>query len=363
MLKHDWKVGVVAQSHATVENLLAKLSEFGVPSTLLGKKPKGGDSGLTGVWSELPETRHQNSFITEPGGRVLGGTAWTFTNSNVLLPETLDLLVIDEAGQFSLANTIGISLAAKNLLLVGDPQQLPQVSQALHPEPVNEAALDLIMGGSRVLDPKFGHFLGQTWRMSAELTHRVSDLAYGGKLESHPATADRHLEGITPGIHAVPLPTLGYSTENYPEAQQIVRIVQELLGRPWTSSKKNATTAGLAEQDFIVITPYNAQVGVIKAALQAAGLADVAVGTVDKFQGKEAVISITSLAASSGADAARGLKFLLMRNRINVAVSRGKWASFVVFSPHLLEDLPRTPQDLTELAAFINLLDYHEVTA
>ena len=67
-----------------------------------------------------------------------------------------------------------------------------------------------------------------------------------------------------------------------------------------------------------MITPYNAQVAEISAALPG-----LRVGTVDKFQGQEAPISIYSMASSSAADAPRGMEFLYNLNRLNVATSPG----------------------------------------
>ena len=62
---------------------------------------------------------------------------------------SLDLLVIDEAGQYSLANTLAVARSAKRLLLLGDPQQLPQVTQGSHPQPVDESALGWLSAGTR----------------------------------------------------------------------------------------------------------------------------------------------------------------------------------------------------------------------
>ena len=52
-----------------------------------------------------------------------------------------------------------IGVAAKNLLLLGDPQQLPQVSQGRHPEPVDGSALGWVSDGHDVLPPELGYFL------------------------------------------------------------------------------------------------------------------------------------------------------------------------------------------------------------
>ena len=108
--------------------------------------------------------------------------------------------------------------------------------------------------------------------------------------------------------------------------------------------------------DLIVVTPYNAQQVVVEEALAAAGWGEVPVGTVDKFQGQEAAVAIVSLAASSGRDAPRGLEFLLLQNRLNVAVSRAEHTAYVVYSTGLLDDLPRTPEGVARLSAFARLV-------
>jgi superfamily I DNA and/or RNA helicase len=63
-----------------------------------------------------------------------------------------------------------------------------------------------------------------------------------------------------------------------------------------------------------------------------------------------------SLAASSAAAAPRGVEFLLLKNRLNVAISRAKWAAYLVYSPGLLDTLPRTPEGVAQLSAFIRLV-------
>ena len=91
-------------------------------------------------------------------------------------------------------------------------------------------------------------------------------------------------------------------------------------------------------------------------ALAAAGFPDIPVGTVDRFQGQEAAVAIVSLAASAGRDAPRGLEFLLLRNRLNVAISRAKHTAYLVHSPALLDDLPYTPEGVARLSGFARLV-------
>jgi superfamily I DNA and/or RNA helicase len=51
----------------------------------------------------------------------------------------------------------------------------------------------------------------------------------------------------------------------------------------------------------------------------------------------------------------RGMDFLLSRNRVNVAISRGKWCAIVVRSVRLTDYLPSNPEGLGQLGAFIGL--------
>lgn len=113
-----------------------------------------------------------------------------------------------------------------------------------------------------------------------------------------------------------------------------------MLGAPWTSAK--GETQPLGQADFMVVAPYNAQVRSLRHALQAIGLEDVPVGTVDKFQGREAPVVFYSMATSSAEDVPRSLEFLFSRNRLNVAISRAMCLAYVVASPRLLESRART---------------------
>ena len=108
---------------------------------------------------------------------MIGGTAWDFANSDRIPPDVLDLLVIEEAGQFCLANTIAVAPAARNLLLLGDPQQLPQVSQGTHPEPVDTSALGWLLDGQRTLPADRGYFLDRSYRMHPAVCAPVSRLS------------------------------------------------------------------------------------------------------------------------------------------------------------------------------------------
>ena len=351
---HQWKIGVVAQSHAVVENLLGEIVKSGLPSDLVGKVASDPDAAFT----PLPKDGHLLFALDNRAtGYVVGGTAWDFSNPARIPRRSLDLLVIDEAGQFSLAATIASSVAARNLLLLGDPQQLPQVSQGLHPEPVDGSALGWISDGHDVLPPELGYFLAASRRMHPAVTAPVSELSYEGALHAHPDAALRHLDGVSPGLHIEPVTHEGNSVESPQEAERVVALVRRVLGLAWTDPSETRDREPLSQDGIIVVSPYNAQVALVRQALDAAGYGGVRVGTVDKFQGQEAVIAIVTLAASSPAEVPRGMSFLLMRNRLNVAISRAKWAAFLLYSPDLVDYLPATPAGVAELSAFITLVE------
>lgn len=351
---HGFKVGVVAQSHAIIDTLLERVVADGVAPAQVAKSPKEGAPDPS--YTPIPKTG-MASFLAEHAeeGVVVGGTAWDFSNIQRVERGGLDLLVIDEAGQFSLASTIAVAAGARRLLLLGDPQQLPQVSQGAHPEPVDTSALGWVMDGDPVIRPEYGYFLARSWRMHPEVAAAVSKLSYAGRLASAPGTEQRSIDGVAPGLHVVPLRHRGNATQSPEEAAEVVRLVRDLVDRTFTDNDADASTRPLRQTDIIVVAPYNAQRQLVLDALADAGFPEVPVGTVDNFQGKEAVVSITSLAASSGRDAPRGPEFLLLQNRLNVAISRAQVAAYLIHSPALLDDLPFTPEGVSRLSAFARL--------
>ena len=352
---HNWRVGVVGQSHAVVENMLDAIVDAGLDPALIGKSKPANPAPK---WTALSD-KGRATFLADgaESGCVLGGTAWTFVSQNSVPPGTLDLLVVDEAGQFSLATTIGASVAAPRLLLLGDPQQLPQVSQGTHGEPVDGSALGWVMGNHETIPAELGYFLGTSYRMHPALCERVSRLSYAGDLYAHRCTSERLLAGVAPGLEVVPLAHRGNSVESEAEADEVVRQVQRLLGKPWLDPEKGETPRPVVESDFRVVAPYNAQVQLIRRRLVEAGFGDVRVGTVDKFQGQQAPVVIVSMTASSQENVPRGIGFLLNRNRVNVAVSRAQWLAVLIRAEALTSFMPSSAAGLLELGAFIGLCE------
>lgn len=353
------KVGVVAQSHAVIENLMAACCARNGFDVSRAVRLRGKSVTPDAPWSEVSDSELVE-LISGAGGLLFGGTVWDYVSERRVPAGSLDVLVVDEAGQFSLTNTVAAARAARSVLLLGDPQQLPQVSTGVHPYPVDVSALGWLSDGAAALDPRFGYFLGESWRMDSALCERVSWLSYDGALASAAAAAGRALQGVAPGVVSYPVEHAGCSVRSVQEAQAVVDCVRELLGREWVPAA-GAEPRPLAAEDCIVVAAYNAQVDCVREALIAAGLADssgagVRVGTVDKFQGQEAAVVLVSL-ASSRVDSGRGAGFVLSPNRLNVAVSRGQWQAVLVHSPWVARSVPQDVEEVLALSGFAGLVE------
>ncbi len=286
-----------------------------------------------------------------PDGHLVGDTAWAFANTT-LAAVPFDVLIIDEAGQFALADTLAVAPAARNLVLLGDPQQLPQVVAGIHPEGADASALSHLLGDAEVIPPALGYFLDRTRRLHPAVCAPVSALAYRGLLRSHPIAATRALAGVPAGLYLHDVVHADNGTRSDEEVSAVGAVIRQLMNRLII---EGASSRPLTGADVLVVAPYNRQVRAIERALEAAALPGVRVGTVDRFQGQEAAVVVTSLTTSSADEAPRGLDFLLSRNRLNVALSRAQVAAVLVMSPALLDSSPRSVAELHLLAGLARL--------
>ena len=348
-----WKVGVVAQSHEVVENLLNAVIRVN-PNIPVAKECKDGPNrpSYHVAKDALPVFVQSSQY-----GCLIGGTAWTYARAT-MRNLGLDLMVVEEAGQFALANTIAAVSSARCALLLGDPQQLPQVSKATHVEPVNNSALEHLLGDRKTMPDEMGYFLEKTYRLHPLLAKPVSRLQYEGRLVSDDRCSKRKLEGVEPGLHIVRVNHFGNSMRSAEEGEEIVHQIPQLLGKSWTDTDKAGNTVQprpLQESDILVVTAYNAQVKYLKHLMQKNGWRNIRVGTFDKFQGQEAPVVLVSMAASDSEEVPRGMEFLLSPNRLNVAVSRAQWACYLIRSTNLSHMQPNTPEGMVMLGKFVTL--------
>jgi len=250
------------------------------------------------------------------------------------------VLFIDEAGQYSLANSCAVAQATNSLVLLGDPQQLPQVLQGSHPPGTDLSGLTHVLAGAQILPPDLGIFLPESWRMHPKVCSYISEVFYEGKLKSQVDTVNQKLIHADfpeqAGLWFLPVSHQGNQNSSIEEVAEIDALVTNLLKGQWQD--KHGVIKSLTLQDILIVTPYNAQVTEISQRI-----AGVRVGTVDKFQGQEAPVVIVSYATSTLEDAPRGMDFLYSLNRLNVAVSRAQGAVFVVASPALIKPECKKP--------------------
>ena len=150
------------------------------------------------------------------------------------------------------------------------------------------------------------------------------------------------------------MPHDGNTNVSPEEADRVVEIVRALVGREWVDQEGEKQLIGRG--DIRVVSPFNAHRLLIDELLKDAGLEGVPVGTVDKFQGQQAPVSIYTMATSRPEDAPRGMEFLLSLNRLNVATSRARALAIVIASPALLAAVVKTPDQLrmaNALSAFV----------
>jgi uncharacterized protein len=329
LMRAGRRVGVTALSHKAIGNLLRGIEAEATRQgfKFRGRKKSSGDQDSI-YEGDFIDSSGSNQDLLDEELQLVAGTSWLFARPE--LAGHLDTLIVDEAGQVALADVVATGHAARNLVLLGDPNQLPQVSQGAMPDEAKASALQHLLGEETTVPPDRGIFLERTWRLRPELTAFTSEAYYAGRLESEPSTALRSV-AAGDGLFVRPVEHAGNGQLSREEAAEVAAAMGALLGTDFTDVA--GVTRPLGVEDVLVVTPYNAQVRTLKLALPEGAR----VGTVDKFQGQEAPVVIVSLASSSGEEAPRGLSFVFNRNRINVATSRAQCRAELVCSPRLLE--------------------------
>jgi len=288
---------------------------------------------------------------------LVAGTTWLFAGKD-LNDEPVDFLVVDEAGQLALADALAASRSARNLILLGDPLQLPQVSQASHPGGGGASVLGHILGEHVTIPPNRGVFLAETRRMHPDVCTFISEQIYEGRLNSHSDCANQTTEFGT-GLRWLRAEHEGCATESLEEAVIVSAEIGRLIGTAWTDL--SGVVRALGVRDFMVVAPYNDQVQCLRTALDADPVTrGVEVGTVDRFQGREAPVVFFAMTSSSAADMPRGAGFLFSRHRLNVAISRARCLAYLVCTEELLNTRGNSVDDIRLISTLCAFVEYSE---
>ena len=350
LLARGKRVGVTALSHKAIHNLLAEVEAVIGDVPLRGLKkcsesPESRFDSKTG----LIQSSTNNAAFTAAGLNLVAGTAWLLSRAE--LDGTLDYLFIDEAGQISIADALAMGTSARNLVLLGDPQQLPQVAQGTHPGNAGKSILEHLLGAHLTIPPDRGLFLADTYRMHPAICGFISEICYEDRLQSAIGCEKQVIAGYGAGIRFLAVTHDDNAQASPQEADRIAIEIDNLVGREFTD--KRGENRPLEDKDILVVAPYNLQVKYLRDRLPGG----IRVGTVDKFQGQEAPVVFFSMATSSGEDLPRNLDFLFSRNRLNVAISRAKCLAFLVASPRLLDVPCRTLDQMRMVNSLCRLVE------
>lgn len=355
LVRRRRKVGVMALSHAAIGHMLNQIAACARDTDTavrIGQKPKSDGTGLsaavaaTGTDYAKMNAGQIADDLDSDVVDVVGGTSWLWSHEDS--QGALDTLVVDEAGQLSLAFVLSCARAARNLILLGDPQQLAQPSQGTHPPGAGVSSLEHVLGDRAVIDPTMGLLIERTRRMHPDLTAFTSEVFYEGELFGLPELANQSvlragsLEGT--GFRVLNVVHEANDNASKEEADLVSQISRAAMGGRWLDSDRRERT--IDADGMLVVTPYNAQITEIGLAFEARGVGDLRVGTVDRFQGQEAPIVIYSTATSTAEDAPRGMEFLYDLHRLNVATSRARCIVVLVTNPELVRVLCRTPRQM-----------------
>ncbi|RNC97005.1 MAG: TM0106 family RecB-like putative nuclease [Oricola sp.] len=347
------RIAVSSNSHKAIGNVLMAVADRaraeGVNCRIVQKVSDDADI----------ETHTGIAFVSDndaseiSSAQVVGATAWHFARYNA---PAFDYLIVDEAGQVSIANILAMARSAHSIVLVGDPMQLPQPLQGSHPGDSGRSCLEYLIDEHRVIPSDRGVFIPVTRRMHPRICGFISTAVYEGRLRSDHASGTQALisrEGedlVGAGMRSVT--HLGRSQVSPEEIQAITDRIAEILGATYRDRDGKERTIG--HSDILVVAPYNAQVNALRTAFPS----EIRVGTVDRFQGQEAPVCLVSMTTSSGEELPRDIAFLFSLNRINVAISRAQVAAMVFASPLLLEIPCRTIDEMSLVNTLCMLHEY-----
>ena len=266
LIRAGRRVGITAMSHHAIDNMLEEILQ------VFDDKD---DLSILKAVRKVPDAKHPKlpgvTYVTnnppcaKSDHNLVAGTTWLFASPD-MRGAPVDVLIVDEAGQLALADALAASMSATNLVLLGDPLQLPQVAQAVHPGGGALSVLQHVLGDDVTMLPDRGVFLTETRRMHPNVCRFISEEIYEGRLGSHPSCAQQSTAFGT-GLRWLKAGHEGCSTESLEEAQLVVGEIDRLLGTPWVDH--HGVTSPLTVQDFMVVAPYNDQVALLRETLDA----------------------------------------------------------------------------------------------
>ncbi|MDC0922484.1 TM0106 family RecB-like putative nuclease [Gammaproteobacteria bacterium] len=358
LVQQGKKIGVASNSHKAINNMLeAVIEDMNACNIdgMIGKVHNANDDLLYEnkriILKKNPKDMPLNDVV------VVGGTSWTFSNDSFI--DQLDYLFIDEAGQVPLANVVGMSASCKNIILIGDQMQLANPGQGTHPENSGDSCLDYLLQDSPTIPIDKGVLLPDTYRMHSQICNFISSRIYENRITSIDSNDNRVINHPSKsilqksfGIEYIPVEHIGNEQASLEEALKIKEIIKSLLRS--TKTNRDRLETEVTKEDILIVTPYNHQVRLLSDTLGSS----FNIGTVDKFQGREAPIVIISMASSNALTSPRGLSFLFDPNRLNVAISRAQSLAILVASRELERPIATSQKEMKLSNLYLDLINH-----
>ena len=367
LLKKNKNIAVTALSHKVIHNLLQKVEDMAKEQGVSfdGYKRGNLEDEDTVFQGECINTYDKDTIFIDAlegigKGKIFAGTK--FHLASTFYDQKIDYLFIDEAGQVSLADLISIGNIAKNIILIGDQNQLGQPIKGTHPNDSGQSILDYLLEGRDTIPEDKGIFLNKTYRLNSKLTQFISSNFYEDRLVCDERTDkriikfDKKYKIKDSGIHYIEMNHKNNVQTSIEEFEVIKDLMKEMIG---TEFDDNGQIRTLTVDDFLIISPYNTQVNLLISKLEEFEINNPRVGTIDRFQGQEAPITIISMTSSDSDSLPRNKEFFFSRNRLNVAISRAQVASIILFNPNLLDTSPKNLDQIKLMNNFFKFLNYN----
>lgn len=407
LAQSGFKIGISANSHLAIDTLLEKTSLL----ARTRKQPLRLAKFQSGLSAKDREIFRRNDIRVIDNSSfnmlfdVYGGTAFAFSKS--CFEDLFDLLVVDEASQVSLSSLMAMARCTKNILLVGDQQQLAQPVVANHPGESGLSCLGYATSNLQTVARGIGVFLSRSWRMHPIVCKFISHNFYEDRLlhlesnnssqifaipddSPHRNEAETCLGMLTngsmspierdsanakiakfidkasddllisddrslkSGLFYVPVEHRDNHIFSQEEADAIQQVCHGLIGKYCLLNLRGEKRLIKIDwNDIAIMAPFNAQVSLIQRTLGPSAR----VGTVDRFQGQESPVAIYSLTTSNTQNL-NTIEFILNCNRVNVALSRSQCISVTIGSPSLIHTLNSSPELDKERHLFFALTKY-----
>ena len=362
------RIGISSNSHKAIINLMEGVSNHLAKHKIKGHLIKIGGDDRDSIFNNNNVSFRRDAKACQndlnKSSLCIGGTAWLFCNKLLTEDEgtkKFDYLFVDEAGQVSIANLVGMSRITNNIILLGDQMQLGQPIQGSHPDESGQSILEYLLENNATINPRMGVFLSETYRMHPDICRVISENVYDSRLNAaqttnkHIVEVPKEVLPVKHGIYFVPVTHEGNTQSSEEEVEVIKNLAQNLINVPYWPKNQDEKERLIEWSDILFVAPYNYQVNLLKAALNP----NAKVGSVDKFQGQEAPIVFLSMCASDANESPRGIEFLFSKNRLNVAISRAQSLVIVVGSANLVNTSANNLSQMELINFFSEIVNYN----